>query len=131
MRVLLLCLVFVLVLFGDHDEYDEHRYEKYHLPLDVSYLDLDSQQYKQIKHIVKRFKHQHKEFHEKKEKSRKKISRLFLSEDFDKEEFIRLSNTLKSISVEIQANFFVEIHKILNKKQKKRFIRYMQEWEVE
>jgi Spy/CpxP family protein refolding chaperone len=118
-------------IFADHDEYDDHRYKKYHMPLDVSYLDLDNNQYKQIKHIVKKFKHKHKEFHEEKEETRKKISKLFLSDRFDRDEFVRLSNRLKSLSVDIQADFFVKVHKLLTPKQKKRFIKYMKEWEVE
>jgi len=131
MRLLVLFLLILSPMFADHDEYDEHKYEKYHLPLDVSYLQLNDKQYKEIKHIVKKFKHKHKEFHEKKEKARKKISKLFLSDSFDRDEFVRLSNRLKTISTEIQADFFEKIHKLLTPKQKKRFVKYMKEWEVE
>ncbi|WP_373071469.1 Spy/CpxP family protein refolding chaperone [Sulfurimonas sp.] len=131
MRLLIVFLLVISPIFADHDEYDEYERQEYHLPLDVSYLNLNNDQYKQIKHIVKKFKHEHKEFHEESEKIRKKISKLFLSEKFDRDEFVRLSNNLKNLSVEIQADFFVKVHRLLTPKQKKRFVKYMQEWEVE
>jgi len=131
MKLLIIFMLAISPILADHDEYEEHKYEKHHLPLDVSYLDLDKDQYKQIKHIVKRFKHEYKEFHEEKEDTREKIAKLFLSDNFDRDEFVSLSNRLKSLSVDIQADFFVQIHKMLTPKQKKRFVRYMKEWEVE
>ena len=38
---------------------------------------------------------------------------------------------LKSDMVTIEAEFFAKVHSILNKKQRKRFIKYIEEWEVE
>lgn len=131
MKLLIAFLLVILPVFADHDEYDEHERQEYHLPLDVSYLNLNNEQYKRIKHIVKKFKHEHKEFHEESEKTRKKISKLFLSESFDRDEFVRLSKSLKSLSVEIQADFLSKVHKLLTPRQKKRFVKYMKEWEVE
>lgn len=131
MRLLIVFLLIISPIFADHDDYDEHKRKKYHMPLDVSYLKLNSEQYRQIKHIVKKFKHEHKEFHHQSQKTRKKISKLFLSDNFERDEFVRLSNRLKSLSINIQADFFEKIHKLLTQKQKKRFVKYMKEWEVE
>ena len=118
----------MLPLFADDDK---HEYKEHRLPLDVSYLNLSDHQHKKLVKIVKKFKHERKEFHEEEEDTTKEISKLFLSDTFDRDEFVRLTNRLKSLSVEIQADFFQMMHNILNQDQKKRFVRYMKEWEVE
>jgi len=115
-------------LFADDNE---HKHEKDHFPLDVSYLKLSDHQYKKLVKIIKKSKHKRKEFHEEEEDTRKEISKLFLSDTFDRDEFVRLANRLKSLSVEIQADFFLKMHKLLNQNQKRDFVRYMEEWEVE
>ena len=127
MKLLIILLLVMSPLFSD----DEHEYKEHRLPLDVSYLNLSDHQYTKLVKIVKKFKHERKEFHEEEEDTTKEISKLFLSDTFDRDEFVRLTNRLKSLSVEIQADFFEKMHKLLNQDQKKRFVRYMKEWEVE
>jgi len=128
MKLLIILLLIILPLFADDNE---HKRERHHLPLDMSYLKLSDHQYKKLVKIVKKFKHERKEFHEEEEDIREDISKLFLSDRFDRGEFVRLSNRLKSLSIDIQADFFVKIHHLLTPNQKKHFVKYMQEWEVE
>jgi len=128
MKLLIILLLIMSPLFADDDE---HEYKGHHLPLDISYLKLSDHQYKKVVKIVKKFKHEHKEFYEEEEDTRKEIAKLFLSDTFDRDEFVRLTNRLKSLSVDIQADFFVKMHKLLTPNQKKDFVRYMKEWEVE
>ncbi|MCW8895231.1 hypothetical protein [Sulfurimonas sp.] len=128
MKLLIILLLLMSPLLADDDEYE---YKERRLPLDVSYLNLSEHQYKKLVKIVKKFKHERKEFHEEEEDTTKEISELFLADTFDRDEFVKLTNRLKSLSVEIQADFFAKMHKLLNKKQKKDFIKYMKEWEVE
>jgi len=127
MKLLIILFLLMSPLLADDDE---HEYKERRLPLDVSYLNLSDHQYKKLVKIVKKFKYERKEFHEE-EDTTKEISELFLSDTFDRDKFVRLTNRLKSLSVEIQADFFEKMHKLLNKNQKKRFIKYMKEWEVE
>jgi Spy/CpxP family protein refolding chaperone len=128
MKLLTILLFTITLLFAEHDR-DE--YKEHHLPLDMSYLELSDHQYKSLKKIIKKFKHEYREFHEQEREIRKKISKLFLSEKFNRDEFIELTNQIKSRSVEIQADFFLKMHELLTPTQKKDFVKYMQEWEVE
>lgn len=128
MKLLIILLLVISPFFADDDEY---RGEKHHLPLDVSYLKLSEDQHAKLVKILKKFKHEYKEFHEREEETQKEISKLFLADTFDKERFIVLTNRLKSLSVGIEADFFEKMHKLLTPKQKIDFVKYMQEWEIE
>ncbi len=128
MRLLISLLFVVSLLFAGHDD-DKH--DKHHFPLDVSYLKLSDYQYEKLVKILKEFKHSRKEFHEEGKETKKEIAKLFLSDTFDKDKFVKLTNMLKSHAVNIQADFFAQMHKLLTPKQKKHFVKYMKEWEVE
>lgn len=128
MRFLALFLLLATLLFADSDR-DEYR--ERHLPLDMRYLELSHEQHDQAKAIVQRFKHEYKEFHHLKKETRKAVSKLFLAKTFDSAEFIRLTSALDQRGAEIQAEFFSRMHGILTPSQKKRFVDYMEEWEVE
>ena len=123
---ILLLLSTLLLADSDKDEYREH-----HLPLDMRYLDLTPGQHEQVRSIVKIFKDEHKHFHRQKKTTRKSIARLFMDKSFDTGEFVRLSTALDQRAVEIQAKFFSEMYQVLTPYQRKRFVKYMEEWEVE
>ncbi|MGB5964587.1 MAG: Spy/CpxP family protein refolding chaperone [Sulfurimonadaceae bacterium] len=128
MRFLTLFLLLATLLLAD---YDKHEYKERHLPLDMSYLDLTPKQHEQARTIVQRFKHEYKQFHRLEITTREAISQLFLAKTFDTVEFIRLTSALNQRAVEIQAEFFSQMHTMLTPRQKKRFVDYMEEWEVE
>ncbi len=128
MRLLALFLLLATLLYADSDKHDR---KEHHLPLDMSYLHLTSEQHAQAKTIVKTFKHEYKKFHHLKNETREAISKLFLEEKFDTEEFIRLTSALNQQGAEIQAEFFSQMHTILTPAQKKDFAEYMEEWEVD
>ena len=133
MKLFTVILLLCTLLFADYDEHEhgEYEYKKHHLPLDMRYLHLDQKQLKEVKDVIKTFRREYRLFHQKKESTQKEISTLFLSEKFDTEKFIRLSTELNRYSAGMQAKFFSRMHKILTTKQRKRFIHYMEEWEVE
>ena len=54
-----------------------------------------------------------------------------MDKTFDTGEFVRLSTALDQRAVEIQAKFFSEMYQVLTPYQRKRFVKYMEEWEVE
>ena len=128
MRLLTLFLLLATLLFADSDKHD---HKEHHLPLDMSYLHLTSEQYTHAKAVVKSFKHEYKKFHHLKKETREAISKLFQDDEFDTEEFVRLTSALHERGAKIQAKFFSEMHAILTPAQKKRFAEYMEEWEVE
>lgn len=128
MRFLALFLLLATLLFADSDK---HEHKDRHLPLDMSYLELTPQQHEQARTIVQTYKHQYKAFHRLKKETREAVSNLFEAESFDAEEFVRLTAALNRRAAEIQAEFFSKMHAILSPNQKKRFVDYMEEWEVE
>ncbi|MDA3945501.1 MAG: Spy/CpxP family protein refolding chaperone [Helicobacteraceae bacterium] len=128
MRLLTLLLLLATLLFADSDKYE---YKERHLPLDMHYLELTHKQHDQAKSIVRTFKHEYKEFHHLKKETREAVSKLFLAETFDSAEFIRLTSALNHREAEIQSELFSRMHGILTPSQKKRFVNYMEEWEVE
>ncbi len=128
MRFVALLLLLATLLFADSDK---HEYREHHLPLDMGYLHLTSEQHMQAKTIVRTFKHDYKKFRRQKATTREALSRLFLAEKFDAEEFIRLTTQRNQRAMAIQAEFFAGMHAILTPAQKKRFAKYMEEWEVE
>lgn len=126
MKLLILLFLIISPIFAG-----DHKHDKHHLPLDVTYLELDKHQYKKLVKIVKKFKHDRKKIHKEEKQRRKEISKLFLSETFDRDKFIEQINKLKEQSVQRQADFFLEMHKLLTPKQKRHFVKYMKEWELE
>ena len=128
MKLLTVCLLLVTLLAAKEHK-QEHR--EHFFPMDMGYLDLSEQQHKAVKKIIKAFRDQYKELHHQEREKDEKVSELFLAEVFNIEAFIELNAHLKQDAIEIQANFFSRIHKLLTPKQKERFIRYMREWDVE
>jgi protein CpxP len=128
MRFLALFLLLATLLLADSDK---HEHQERHLPLDMSYLELTPQQHEQARTIVKTYKQQYKAFHHLKKETREAVSKLFEAERFDAAEFVRLTAELNQRAAEIQAEFFARMHAILSPSQKKQFVEYMEEWEVE
>lgn len=128
MKLLYIFLFLVTLVVADSDK---HEYEEHYFPLDMNYLELSEKQHKQVKKIIKEFRHEYKDFHSKESSVHQKISQLFLEKEFNTEKFIRLSSDLNEQSIQIQAKFFSQMHMLLTPDQKKRFVKYMQEWKVE
>ncbi|MCJ7765450.1 MAG: periplasmic heavy metal sensor [Thiovulaceae bacterium] len=128
MKFFTLFLLLATLLFADSDK---HEHKEHHLSLDMSYLHLTSEQHAQARTIAQTYKQRHKAFHHLKKETRKAVSKLFEAESFDAAAFIRLTAELNQRAAEIQAEFFSRMHAILSPSQKKRFVDYMEEWEVE
>ncbi len=132
MKLLSIILLLGSLLFADYDEHEhEYEYKRYHLPMDMSYLDLSPDQFEEARIIVKRFKHEHQAFHREDRIIREAIAELFIQETFDRDTFVRLTGELKQRAVAIEAAFFADMHAILTPRQKARFVTYMKEWKVE
>ena len=130
MKFLSILLLLATLLTADYNE-REHEYRDRHLPLDLSYLDLSDKQYKNVKKIIRQYKEALKDFHHQERQTRLAVAKLYSADTFDKEKFIKLNTALQQKAIKIQAMFFSRMHKVLTPEQKKRFIYYMKEWEVE
>lgn len=122
-------IILLLVTLMTADEKYEH--EEHYFPLDMSYLKLSNIQHIKVKKLVENFRHEYKKFHIQEKNTDKKIAKLFLEKEFNIDRFIQLSSQLQKDAIQIQADFLIKMHKILTPTQKRRFIKYMREWEVE
>jgi len=130
MKILsLIFLVFSLVLIADDDnEYYEHSL---HIPRDLSYLDLSDTQKDLIKNIIKNNNKKLLQIYEDEEDFEKDAKKMFLNENFDKQSYIKESTKLKNKIITLEADFFNNIHHILNKKQRELFLIHLEEWEID
>lgn len=126
MRVLFLFLFMTLSLFADHDERYRHHFHK-----DLSHLDLDENQYREIKKILKESKKSLEEFRELKEKVDSDSHKLFVKDEFDVQKYKSINLELEKKAMEIESGMLGKIHKVLSKDQRKRFLYYFEEWEVD
>jgi Spy/CpxP family protein refolding chaperone len=118
-----LSLVFVLgFVFAD----SQHHYNK-----DLTYLNLSSIQKKQIVKILKNYRKEMKKYSKEKESLVKLKEKFFMLDSFDKMKIIKKNNDVSSKATKIEVNFLKNIHDILSKKQRKKFAKYMEDWDAE
>lgn len=127
MKYFILLLLLITSLFSD---YDEHHNER-HINKELSHLKLSKEQNTKIKKILKEFRFDLKEFREYKEEIEKRREEIFIKEVFDIEELNRLNQEVDTKSHEIENRLLKKLHSILSKKQRKKFIRYFDDWEVD
>ncbi len=72
-----------------------------------------------------------KKIHQKEEELEESLERLFVKKSFNKEAFLKENQKLKLQMAKAEAEFFAKVHTILTKKQRKKFIKYIEEWEIE
>ncbi|MDQ1340633.1 MAG: periplasmic protein CpxP/Spy [Campylobacterota bacterium] len=126
MRVVFLFLVAFLLLFADHDKkYDRHFHK------DLTHLELSDEQYQKIKKILKNFKKKVEEFREQKEKTNNATQALFAKDNFDIDKYKNESLEPEKQAIEIEAQILNEIHEVLNKEQRKKFLDYFEEWKID
>lgn len=125
MKFLVIFLLFI-GLFAD----DNYHSEK-HINKELSHLNLSKEQNKKIKKILKKFRIQLKIYGELKEDIEEKREKIFSKNILNIEELSKLNLILDTKAHNIENNLLMQIHEILNKKQRKRFIYYFDDWEVE
>ena len=123
----ILILLIITGIFAD--DYDDH--DKRHINKELSHLDLSKEQNKKIKEILKDFKMQLKDFRILKYDIEKRREKLFLKESFNTKEFDNLNYALDTKANNIEKELLQKIHSILNLKQRRKFIYYFDDWEVE
>ncbi|WP_419766375.1 MAG: hypothetical protein ACNI28_06350 [Arcobacter sp.] len=134
----LLCsIIFTSNLFADdHNEYHE-KFEdykeshKHHLYKNLDYLNLDKQQLSDLKKVLIKYKKEYKKFYKFKTKKEKKLSSFIKKEDFDEVSYKEILSEINTKAQNIELANLKKIHAILNKKQRKKFSYFLQEWRVE
>ena len=127
--LLILSLLFSSLLLGDDDDYgkkDHHHYTK-----DLRYLDLSSSQKQQIKHILKNYRQDIKRYRKDKEDIQEQKQEIFSKESLDETKLEELNYRLTKISSKIEIDMLKAIHEVLSQEQRERFIKHMDDWEIE
>lgn len=125
-------LAFLMVagfLLGDDDGH--HRYERHHIPKDLSFLDLNRDQYHEVKAILYDYKHALKRFRHEKKEHEHDAGELFVKARFDAAKYEAMRGELETRAIRIQADFLQKLHKVLTPHQRKRFLHYFDEWDVD
>ena len=127
MRLLLLVFLLVYTVFADSDEEKHHHYYS----KDLTYLNLNHDQKKSLKHILKKYRKNIKHYREKKEDIIEQKQEIFLEDDFNITKIERLNQKISKKSTDLEIEFLKQIHTLLSKEQRKKFIQYIDEWEIE
>lgn len=118
-----LALILSTALFADDDS---HRF-----PMDLHDLRLNPKQHHEVEAAMKEYQKEHRRFHRQNEKIEEEIRILFLNPVFDEKTFQTKHIEMARASAEIRTRLFARLHSILTPEQKQRFIRHMEEWEIE
>lgn len=105
---------------------DEHRF-----PMDLHDLGLTKQQHHSVEEAMKEYQRAYRRYHHQSEKTQEELNALFLEPAFDAESFRAKNLEMERASIEIRTRLFERLHTILSPEQKRRFVRHMEEWEIE
>jgi periplasmic protein CpxP/Spy len=126
---LLLSSLFLFVNADDYKDDKKHKYEHSYKNLD--YLELDDIQLKQMKSILIEYKYKYKEYYDYKEDQEKKLEEIMKSDSFDRDLYIQTLKKSKIASTILESEKMEKIHKILTPNQRKKFAKYLEEWEID
>jgi len=124
--IVLFCVIFA---YADHFEFEDEYYE--HIPRDLSFLELSKKQKNKIMDLLIEYRKKAKKIQKFENKLAKKLNQKFISDNFSKDDYYNLIIQYKKEKTKIEADFFKQIHTILNKSQRKKFIYFIKEWEIE
>ncbi len=123
-------MLLLLVCFGWADstkmDDDHHRF-----PMDLDDLRLTPQQHQAVKETMREYQNSSRLYHKQNAKTQQELNVLFLNPTFDEKSFRSKRLEMQTTSVEIQTRLLKKLHTILTPQQKEKFIRHIQEWEIE
>jgi Spy/CpxP family protein refolding chaperone len=123
----IIILLLITTLYGDHDEHNK----KHHINKELSHLELSKEQHSEVKIILKEFRTELKEYKEFEEEIEDKRKDLFIEDNLNTTEIDKLNNVLDNKAHEIEKKFLIKMHTILTPKQRKKFIDYFDDWNVQ
>ena len=118
--------VFLLLFSFVYADKNEHHYKK-----DLSYLELSHTQKKQMKSILKEYRHKVKDYREYKHDLIEDKEELFLDKVLDEDKIRNINQKISEYATKIEINLLKQIHAILSQEQKQKFEEYIEEWEIE
>lgn len=100
-------------------------------PMDMDDLGLTPKQHQSVEAAMKEYQQAYRRYHAQSEKIQEELNRLFLSPSFDEDAFRATQMEMARVSADIRTKLFARLHRILTSEQKRRFIRHLEEWEIE
>jgi periplasmic protein CpxP/Spy len=125
LKIFLLLSSLFLFLHASDDRHNRYSYKN------LEYLDLDSEQIKEIKEVLIESKYKYKDFYEYKQGKEDKLKDIIEDNIFDEKSYLEILNDLKIKASLLEIEKMKKIHTILNEKQRKKFSKYFEEWEIE
>ncbi|PLY09673.1 MAG: hypothetical protein C0625_00275 [Arcobacter sp.] len=117
--------------FADDDEKKSHNHKKNHFYKNLDFLDLDKNQYNELRTILIDYKSDYKKYYKYKKNEEEELVLIMREEVFDTEKYINILKNIKNRGIQLEVDNLKKIHSILNKKQRKLFSHYLEDWEVD
>jgi len=127
MRYIVVILLLLSLL--NADEFEHHS--KRHIQKELSHLHLTKQQKKEVKVILKEFREELQEYREFKREIQKRKKKLFIKNSLNTKELSHLDALLHEEAKRVENRLLLQMHQILNRKQRKYFVKHFDDWEVE
>ncbi len=125
LKIFLLLSSFFLFLNASDDKHGKYSYKN------LEYLDLNPQQKKDIKEVLIEFKYKYKKFYEYKKDKEDKLKDIIEDNVFDDKLYFEILTDLKTKASFLEIEKLKKIHMILDEKQREKFSKYLEEWEIE
>ncbi|BAK74709.1 MAG: hypothetical protein RBQ84_06910 [Arcobacter sp.] len=129
MKILKIFLILSSLFFVLNADDDKHKYKHSYKNLD--YLDLNDSQVKAIKKALLDLKKDYKDFYEYKDEQEDILEDIIEADNFNEELYYKIIMDLRTKAAKLEVKRIKKIHEILDKKQKKEFADYLEEWEIE
>lgn len=125
LKIFLLLSSLFLFLHASDDKHNKHSHKN------LEYLDLNSQQIEKMKEVLIESKQKYKDFYEYKKEKEDKLKDIIENNVFDEKSYLEILNDLKIKASLLEIEKMKKIHAILDEKQRKKFSKYLEEWEIE
>ncbi len=126
MKIIFLFLFLINIAFSDGHDDDDHLYKK-----DLTFLTLNPSQQIIVKKILQDYRIKMKSLKQTQKMLSKQKQTLFLQDKFDSIEMQRFNRELSNKASFAEIEFLERMHAVLTFEQKKKFIRHMDEWEID
>lgn len=101
-----------------------------HINKELSHLNLSEEQNNAAKEILFEFRTQLKEFKKFKDETELKKKDLFLKDHLNIHDIETLDKSVDVMARDVEKNFLMKMHSILNIDQRISFVKYIDDWEV-
>ena len=123
MRIITIMFIFLIsFIFAD--------IKNVKLPYDLSKLNLTKIQKQKLKKAIINYRKKLNSLHTKEEIIEYKVQKEFLK-DFEYRNLLKEKIEVKKKLIENEFEFLKQLHTILNKTQREKFIKQLKEWEIE